>query len=117
MRTLDVDLGDMRVAGAVVLGAAAARAALPFHAGIPCPLRALTGIPCPFCGMTTSVTDTVQLRWGPALAANPAGLLVVLAAIVLLAAPRLKTVAVPGWLPYAAITLMWVWELLRFQIL
>jgi hypothetical protein len=116
--TQTLDLHDIRIAGAVMLGAAAVKATLlPVHAGIPCPLRTLTGIPCPFCGMTTSVTNTVQLRLGSAVAANPAGVLVVLAAIALLVVPRLRAVDVPRWLPHAALTLMWMWELFRFGIL
>jgi hypothetical protein len=116
--TQTLDLHDIRIAGAVMLGAAAVKATLlPAHAGIPCPLRTLTGIPCPFCGMTTSVTNTVQLRLGSAVAANPAGVLVVLAAIALLVVPRLRAVDVPRWLPHAALTLMWMWELFRFGIL
>ena len=117
MKTQTLELHDLRIAGGVMLGAAAVRAALPFHAGIPCPLRTLTGIPCPLCGMTTSVTNTVQLRWGSAIAANPAGVLAVVAALVLLAIPRLRAVDVPRWLPHAALTLMWMWELFRFGIL
>jgi hypothetical protein len=118
MKMQTLDLHDIRIAGGVMLGAATVKAAfLPAHVGVPCPLRAITGIPCPFCGMTTSVTESVQLRWSSAVAANPAGLLVVLAALVLLGVPRLKAVDVPRWLPYAALTLMWMWELFRFGIL
>ena len=117
-RSLTLDLHDIRIAGGVMLGAAAVKVAfLPAHAGLPCPLRTFTGIPCPFCGMTTSVTNAVQLKWGSALAANPAGLLVVFAAVALLAVPRLRAVDVPRWLPHAALTLMWMWELFRFGIL
>ena len=117
-RTLTLDLHDIRVAGGVMLGAAAVRAAWPGHApGLPCPLRTLTGVPCPLCGMTTSVTATVRGHLGSAVAANPAGLLFVAAAVALLAVPRLRSVDVPGWLPYVALTLMWMWELFRFGIL
>jgi len=37
--------------------------------------------------------------------------------VALLASPRLRSVDVPRWLPYVALTLMWMWELLRFGIL
>ncbi|HZQ84186.1 MAG TPA: DUF2752 domain-containing protein [Acidimicrobiales bacterium] len=117
-RSLTLDLHDIRVAGGVMLGAAAVRAAWPGHApGLPCPLRTLTGVPCPLCGMTTSVTATVRGHLGSAVAANPAGLLFVAASVALLVSPRLKAVDVPRWLPYVALTLMWMWELLRFGIL
>ena len=68
-----VDLGDLRIAGSLLLAAAAALPVLPGPDGVPCPLRSLTGIPCPLCGMTTSVTAAVHLDPLTALAANPAG--------------------------------------------
>ena len=118
VKSLTLDLHDIRIAGAVMLGAGAVRAAWPGHApGLPCPLRTLTGVPCPLCGMTTSVTEAVHLHLGSAVAANPAGVLVVAAAVALLVSPRLKAVDVPRWLPYVALSLMWMWELFRFGIL
>src|SRR5439155_284132 len=78
-----IDLRDARVAGAAMLVAGFALPALPGHPGLACPLRTVTGVPCPLCGMTTSVEDTRHLHVGAALAANPAGVAVVLAAAVL----------------------------------
>ena len=67
-----------------MLGAAATLPLLPGHPGIACPLRRLTGIPCPLCGMTTGVEEGVRLHLGRAFAANPGGLVAVVAAVMLL---------------------------------
>src|SRR5205814_9390579 len=77
------DLADTRGAAAVLLAAGTVLPLLPGHAGLPCPLRTLTGIPCPLCGMTTSVEAMLHGHPGSALAANPAGTAVVLAAFVI----------------------------------
>jgi hypothetical protein len=99
-----------------MLGAALVLPALPGHPGLPCPLRAITGVPCPFCGMTTSVESTVHLRLGDALAANPAGLVVVAAALwLLLRRPTRVRYSLP--LLWVALALMWVFELYRFAII
>ena len=108
-----IDARDLRTPAALMLGAAAVLPALPGHPGVECPLRRLTGVPCPLCGMTTSVEDTVHLHLGAALAANPAGILAVLAAIfVLTVRPRQL------WIPTGArvmlLAAMWVFELHRF---
>jgi len=100
-----------------MLAAGALLPALPGDPGLPCPLRSLTGIPCPLCGMTTSVEATMHLRLGDALAAAPAGvLLVVLTIVVLLARPR-RLPLPPTWVVVAALALMWAWQLQRFSIL
>ena len=96
-----------------MLAAAAVLPALPGNPGLPCPLRTMTGVPCPFCGMTTSVEATVHLSIGDALAANPAGIALVIFAIVLLVL-RPKSIPVPLTLAGTALGLMWVFELQRF---
>ncbi|HZQ26880.1 MAG TPA: DUF2752 domain-containing protein [Acidimicrobiales bacterium] len=111
-----VELADVRIAGGVMLAAAAARP-LVGSPGLPCPLRTLTGIPCPLCGMTTSVTDTVYLHLGHALAANPVGILAVVVAIVLLVNRRVQRVALPAWVLPVGLAAMWVFELFRFRVL
>lgn len=63
------------VAGAAVVWPAFSEAT---GAGLPCPLRSVTGIPCPLCGMTTASVALVRGEVGDALAANP--MVVVLAA-------------------------------------
>jgi hypothetical protein len=113
---LRLDGTDVRVAAALLLGCAAARAAVPGEPGLPCGVRELTGVPCPLCGMTTSVTATVQLELGDALAANPAGPLLVMAAAAVLLGPA-RGLAVRPAVVYLALTAMWLWELHRFAVI
>jgi Protein of unknown function (DUF2752) len=110
-----LDGSDIRVAAALLLGCAAARAALPGEPGLPCGLRALTGIPCPLCGMTTSVTDAVQLDLGGAVAANPGGVALVVLAIAIVLGPARRLAVRPGLL-YCALAVTWLWELHRFDV-
>ena len=112
-----VVLRDLRVAGAVMLAAGVVRGVSESSVGLPCPLRAVTGVPCPLCGMTTSVTAAVTGDLLGAVAANPAGLVAVVVAVVLVLAPRLKAVDLPRWAAPGGLALMWVWELFRFDVL
>ena len=96
-----------------MLVAAAVLPVLPVHPTLLCPLRTVTGVPCPLCGMTTSVEATVHLHFGDALAAAPAGVLLVVAAIVLLVR-RPAAVRVPLGLVFAVLALMWAFQLHRF---
>ena len=111
-----VDLRDARIAGAAMLVAGLALPALPGHPGLACPLRTFTGVPCPLCGMTTSVEDTLHLRLGDAVAANPCGVALVAAAIVLLVR-RPAEVALPRLAPLAVLAATWLFELHRFGFL
>lgn len=114
--TVEVDARDLRVAGAVMLGAGALLPLLPDGVAVPCPLRTLTGIPCPLCGMTTSVVATVHLRLDDALAANPAGVAAVAVAVALLALrPERLRIRAPFVL--FALVAMWMFELHRFSFL
>ena len=116
MTTLELDVRDLRVAGGLMLACAAARAASGTEAGIPCPLRELTGVPCPLCGMTTSVTETVRLDLREALAASPGGIVLVAVALALLVRPphRLR---LPASLLYSALAALWLFQLHRFSLL
>jgi hypothetical protein len=117
VRHVDViDARDAVIASGVMLGAALVLPALPGEPGAPCPLRTLTGIPCPLCGMTTSVEATVHLNLADALAANPAGIVAVLAAIVLLLL-RPPRIVLPRAAVIGTLVAMWVFELFRFSIL
>jgi hypothetical protein len=112
-----IDTSDARGAALAMLTAAATLPLLPGHAGLPCPLRTLTGVPCPLCGMTTSVEATTHGHLLAALRANPAGLFAVLAALALLvrrpAGPlRFPTVAVAG-----VVLGLWLFELHRYSLI
>ena len=113
---IPLDDGDLRIGAGLLLGCAAVRAAAPGDVGLPCALRELTGVPCPFCGMTTSVTATVELDPFAAIAANPGGPVLVLLAVAILLGPARRLV-VRSSLVYFALAAMWLWELDRFSIL
>ncbi|HEX8770957.1 MAG TPA: DUF2752 domain-containing protein [Acidimicrobiales bacterium] len=108
-----IDVRELTWAGGAMLAAAAVLPALPGNPGLPCPLRTITGVPCPFCGMTTSVEATVHLDVADALAANPAGIALVIFAILLLVL-RPKSIRVSITLAGATLALMWIFELQRF---
>ena len=111
------DVSDARGAAAAMLGAAALLPLLPGHAGLPCPLRTLTGVPCPLCGMTTSVEHVVHGHPLAALGANPAGPLAVLAAILLLVRPPARSFTVPLVAVVAVLAALWAFELHRFSFI
>ncbi|MGI9080225.1 MAG: DUF2752 domain-containing protein [Acidimicrobiales bacterium] len=108
--------GELMRAGAAMLALAVILPALPGHPGVACPLRTLTGVPCPMCGMTTSVEATVHLRLGDALGANPAGVIAVVVAIVLVV---VRPATLPVWAPavLAGLGAMWLFELHRFAFI
>ena len=111
------DLRDTRGAAVAMLGGAALLTLLPGHAGLPCPLRTLTGVPCPLCGMTTSVEATVHGHSVAALAANPVGLLAVLAAAAVLVRRGRQSLSVPTLVILAVVLGMWLFELRRFSLI
>jgi hypothetical protein len=106
----------LRWAGGAMLGVGLVMTRLPDGAGLPCPLRTLTGVPCPLCGMQTSVKATLAGHLGEAVAANPAGVVAVVVAVVLLVA-RPATVRLPPALVLSGLAAMWVFELVRFGLL
>lgn len=112
-----IDLTDARGAALAMLGAAATLPLLGGHAGLPCPLRTLTGVPCPICGMTTSVEATVHGHLGAALQANPAGPFLVLAAIALLIRRPRHVIKVPTVALLVLALGLWLFELHRFSLI
>ncbi|MDQ3569304.1 MAG: DUF2752 domain-containing protein [Actinomycetota bacterium] len=112
-----LDTRPLRWMGGAMLATGALLPALPGSPGLPCPLRTLTGIPCPFCGMTTSVKETMRLRLWDALAANPGGVLLVVAVVALLITRPSRLSLPPTWVIVAGVAFLWVWELQRFSIL
>ena len=111
-----LDPGELRVAGGTMLAAGLALPMLPGQPSLHCPLRALTGLPCPLCGLSTSVEETVRLHLGNALAANPLGVLLVLAALALLVL-RPARLALPRAVVPTVLAASWLFELHRFSFL
>jgi hypothetical protein len=102
---------EVRIAAGGLVGAAAAWPLLPVHPPLACPLRALTGIPCPFCGMTRACVAAVHGHLATSLAFNPAGVLVIVAALIALLRPQwLARVRLPIWIGAAAFAALWIWN-------
>jgi hypothetical protein len=103
---------DLRVVGAGLLGAALVWPALPAHPPLGCPLRAMTGIPCPLCGMTRACVAAVHGHLGAALSFNPAGLLLIVAAVVAVLRPQwLTRLRAPAWIVLAGVAAIWLWNI------
>lgn len=106
----------LQVGSALLVAGVALLPLVPAHPGVICPLRLLTGVPCPLCGMTTSVTAVGRGRVGEALAANPAGVIAVIGAVLVLAL-RPRRLRFPAWALAATIAGMWIFQLDRFSVL
>lgn len=115
-RSISIDLRDLRVAGSAMLFLAATLPLVPGYPGVPCLLRTFTGVPCPFCGMSTSVKETVRLHLRDAWAANPAGIVAVVVAVTLIAL-RPSRARFPALLIPTVLAAMWIFQLFRFSIL
>ena len=103
---------DLRVVGVGLLGAALAWPMLPVHPPLACPLRDLTGIPCPLCGMTRACVAAVHGHLATSLAFNPAGLLVIVAAVIAVLRPQwLTRLRAPAWLLLAGFAALWLWNI------
>ena len=111
--TTTIDLRALRITGAALLVAAAAKL-MTGAPGIPCPLRSMTGVPCPLCGSTRSVEALADLDIARALFMNPAGVLTVLIAVVAIVAWRVKQVVLPVWLVFAPFVLLWGYQLFKY---
>jgi len=113
---VELDLRDLRVAGALLLAAAVVLPFAPGDPGVACPLRTLTGIPCPLCGMTTSVEAAVRLDLAAAFHANPAGIAAVAIALALLIRPPDRAMLHQAVLS-GGLGTMWLFELHRFGLI
>jgi hypothetical protein len=116
-RAVELEVSGLRCAAAAMLVAGAALPLLPGHAGLPCPLRTLTGVPCPLCGSTTSVEATLHGHPLAALGANPLGPLLVAAALALVVRTPRHAVRVPLVLVLVAAAVLWSFELRRFDMI
>jgi len=97
-----------------MLAAAAVAPLFPASVGAPCPLRTMTGIPCPLCGMTRSVTAVVHGDFIGSILLNPAGILAVIGAVVVLAAWRWRRIALPMWAISVTLALMWAYQMFKY---
>jgi len=109
-----VELRELRIAGAAMLGVAAIRPLVPFEFVPPCPLRTVTGVPCPMCGMTRGVTALVHGDFARALLMNPASFVAVALAVLLLVQWRTRRVVIPVWVVVTALAAMWGWQLFKY---
>jgi hypothetical protein len=114
---MELDLTDARGAAMAMLAAGPILALVPGHAGLPCPLRTLTGLPCPLCGGTTSVEDVFRGHIVGAIQASPLGPVVVAAAVVLIVRRPRHALRVPGVAGALAVLGLWVFELHRFSVI
>lgn len=114
---MEFDLSDARGAAIAMLAAGPVLALMPGHAGLPCPLRTLTGVPCPLCGSTTSVEDVFRGHVVAAIQANPLGLGVVAAALFLLVRRPRHALRVPGVVVALTVLGLWLFELHRFSLI
>ena len=112
--TTDVDLRPLRVGAVALVPAAFVVGHLPISVVPSCPLRTLTGIPCPLCGSTRGVIAAVHGHLGHALALNPASLLVLVLAAMLVFGWRVERVRIPVWCIVAVFAVLWSYQLFKY---
>ena len=113
---LELPRNTAQIGSGLLVVAAGLLPLIPQHEGIVCPLRLTTGIPCPLCGMTTSLTAAGRGQIAEAVMANPAGLVALVTAIVILVA-RPRRLRIPASALVAGLSLMWLFQLFRFDVL
>jgi Protein of unknown function (DUF2752) len=113
--TTEVELRPLRVAGLALVPAALLLTALPVDPVPPCPLRTLTGIPCPLCGSTRGVIAAVHGDLGRAFTLNPASLMVLAIAAMLVVAWRIERVRIPVWTIVAVFAVLWTYQLFKYS--
>jgi hypothetical protein len=102
---------DVRIVTGGLIAASAVWPRFGGHFPTTCPLRAATGVPCPFCGMTRACVAAVHGHLARSIVFNPAGVLVIVAAVVLLVRPALvRRIRFPVWLAPGALGALWVWN-------
>ena len=114
-RHTEVELRPWRLAGLALVPAALVLSVSPVNPVPPCPLRTLTGIPCPFCGATRGVIAAVHGHLGQALTFNPASLLVLVLAVLLVVGWRIERVRIPVWLITVVVALLWAYQMFKYS--
>jgi hypothetical protein len=109
-----VDLRPLRLAGLALIPAALVLKALPFSPVPPCPLRTLTGVPCPLCGSTRGVIAAVHGDIAGAITLNPASLIVLVLAVMLVIGWRVERVRIPVWLIVAVFAALWTYQMFKY---
>jgi Protein of unknown function (DUF2752) len=116
--TTDVDLRPWRVAAVALVPAAFVVNRMPIDVVPRCPLRSITGVPCPMCGSTRGVIAAMHGHLGHALELNPASLLVIaLAALLVLGWTlgwRVERVRIPVWCVVAVFAVLWIYQLFKY---
>ena len=113
----EVDVRRVRKPAAIFLAGGLVLAHLPAGVGLPCPLRTLTGVPCPFCGLTTSVRDTLGGRVRSGLSVAPLGLILVIAAIAVILRLGPGNVRVLRPIVIVGLLAEWCFELFRYHVI
>jgi len=112
--TTDVDLRPLRLAAVALVPAAFVVNRLPIDVVPRCPLRTLTGVPCPLCGSTRGVIAAMHGHFAHALELNPASLLVLVLAAMLVLGWRLERVRIPVWAIVAVFAVLWSYQLFKY---
>jgi Protein of unknown function (DUF2752) len=112
----EVDVGRLRRPAVILLAGGLLLAHLPTGWGLPCPMRTLTGVPCPFCGVTTSVRDTLGGHVRAGLDAAPLGLVLVVGALLIALRLGPRTIRLVRPLLIVGVAAEWFFELHRFHI-
>ncbi len=112
--TTEVHLPPLRVAGLLLVPAAIALSVSPIDPVPPCPLRTVTGIPCPLCGSTRGVIAAVHGHLTEAIRLNPASILVLVLAVLVVAGWRVERVRIPVWVIVAVFAALWSYQLIKY---
>lgn len=110
----EVPLAPWRMVGLALVPAAVLLSVSPIDPVPPCPLRTVTGIPCPFCGSTRGVIAAIHGDLGAAITLNPASIVALLLAVLLVVAWKVERVRIPVWTIAVAIAALWAYQLFKF---